>query len=834
MGVVEPVARQTLLAHEPFLRSLARSLVFDPHRVDDLVQETWLAALRHSPRPGPGLRAWLAQVLRNAARQLARRERRRACRERAAARPERAVPPQEGVRERVVDAVLALDEPFRTAVLLRFFEGLPPREVARRTGVPVETARTRLRRALARLRQRLGETTDDAGSVALLPLLVSSRRARTGALATVGVVAMKLKFALVACLVLATAGFGIWRAAGRAERHAVARAGARPAGTPASPPAPETVEQAGDAATPGNAATGKTGNATVVPMRVRLITDAPRHGVAVIEARTTRNGDTVRGEARPGGEADIDIAPLLAEESDRVEILADHPAYLPARAIVPLAAGEGAPKPAAEGVEIPLVLAGIVTGLVLDQDGSPLERAHVATFALRNGQPMRDFTERRATDASGRYRLRVGADGRYLVAAVAEGFRPGLVECDLRVGGETAAAPIVLSLGLEIRGHVTINGVSPDRKVTVHAQREEIAGHFLQLGHLAWHEGTAYRVSLTAGVEADGSYCIAGLDAGIYEVRCFSVEDAHNDVADVGTVLATAPASGIDFDVPLSDLLLVVRRSDGPAAGTNVGITADGTEIVVTTDAAGRARCGVRPGGSCRLRIWPRGGYLGIERTVAGPPAGGTREETLALEPVPERATLLVRLVSPENGVEPPAEAAFAFWRPEQERDEWPAFFRSGRVRGDGKIAVTSVPEGTYRMAVRPGGPWHGGTSQFQQVERTVVVPAAGELPLEIVVPLGGRLSVLVRSASGENASADATLLDSRGDQVRVQFYRRYLDGAVLSPSTIGPGLTEAEHALPPGDYRLRVRRTGFADVERDVRIEAGVTASVEIVLVPR
>src|SRR4029077_6361026 len=58
-------------------------------------------------------------------------------------------------RARVVGAVLALDEPYRAVVLLRFFEHLPPRAVARRLQVPVETARTRLKRALAQLRARL-------------------------------------------------------------------------------------------------------------------------------------------------------------------------------------------------------------------------------------------------------------------------------------------------------------------------------------------------------------------------------------------------------------------------------------------------------------------------------------------------------------------------------------------------------------------------------------------------------------------------------------------------------------------------------------------------------
>src|SRR5436190_1898691 len=56
---------------------------------------------------------------------------------------------------RVVAAVLALEEPYRECVLLRYFEELSPRAIAARQRVPLETARTRLKRALELLRARL-------------------------------------------------------------------------------------------------------------------------------------------------------------------------------------------------------------------------------------------------------------------------------------------------------------------------------------------------------------------------------------------------------------------------------------------------------------------------------------------------------------------------------------------------------------------------------------------------------------------------------------------------------------------------------------------------------
>lgn len=177
-----------LLEHDGFLRALARSLVIDEARADDVVQQAWLAAIRRGPeRPG-SLRAWLATAVRHIAARLRRGESRRERHELAAARGESTpsvaeIVAREQARRRVVEAVLELEEPARTTMLLRYFERLPPRAIARDMGVPVETVRTRIKRALERLRARLdadfgGERA--AWAVALLPF---AKAAPTSALA---------------------------------------------------------------------------------------------------------------------------------------------------------------------------------------------------------------------------------------------------------------------------------------------------------------------------------------------------------------------------------------------------------------------------------------------------------------------------------------------------------------------------------------------------------------------------------------------------------------------------------------------------------------------------
>jgi RNA polymerase sigma-70 factor (ECF subfamily) len=63
----EPSLRDELLAVVPSLRAFATSLAHDPHRADDLVQDTIMRAWRAIDRfePGTNLNAWLFTILRN-------------------------------------------------------------------------------------------------------------------------------------------------------------------------------------------------------------------------------------------------------------------------------------------------------------------------------------------------------------------------------------------------------------------------------------------------------------------------------------------------------------------------------------------------------------------------------------------------------------------------------------------------------------------------------------------------------------------------------------------------------------------------------------------------
>ena len=122
--------------HGPYLQRLARALVGDLHRAEDLVSETWAVALAASEGPS-GMtepRGWLATVMRRRARHGFRRE---------ALRRTEGLSAASGVaesgggsgdiamrleRERLLHGALEkLDEPYRGVLYLRYREGLAPR-----------------------------------------------------------------------------------------------------------------------------------------------------------------------------------------------------------------------------------------------------------------------------------------------------------------------------------------------------------------------------------------------------------------------------------------------------------------------------------------------------------------------------------------------------------------------------------------------------------------------------------------------------------------------------------------------------------------------------------
>ena len=212
---------QDLLAHDAWIRALARRLVSEEHEAEDLAQDTWVVALVKQPRKSIPLRSWLGRVVRNIRAMRHREDAHRKQRELAASKSESSlsvadIVDRERMRIAVGKAVISLDEPYRSAILHRFFENLPPREIATRLDVSVVAVETRLRRGLQKLRARLDRDFGDRKTwcTALLPLTVSTAAEAATATATSAitgalVMSMKVKIGIAVVLALGVA-YAFW------------------------------------------------------------------------------------------------------------------------------------------------------------------------------------------------------------------------------------------------------------------------------------------------------------------------------------------------------------------------------------------------------------------------------------------------------------------------------------------------------------------------------------------------------------------------------------------------------------------------------------------------
>ncbi len=261
------VTPELLSEHASSLRGLARRLLGDAHAAEDVVQETWITALERPPRTLERFGSWLRAVARGLALRRLRGEDRRRRREQRGARAEAGDPADETAERRqalrrLTDAVLSLDEPYQTAILLRFFDDLPPRAIAERLGVPVATVKSRLARGLERLRARLAAECEEDGTTlarALAFLVPPATPTVPGteaaaASAGAGVIVMGTKLKLAASIAVIALGAIAWQ-----ETRTRAVDPARPDVVPAADPrgvaaavAPRGLSEDDDGPAPGS------------------------------------------------------------------------------------------------------------------------------------------------------------------------------------------------------------------------------------------------------------------------------------------------------------------------------------------------------------------------------------------------------------------------------------------------------------------------------------------------------------------------------------------------------------------------------------------------------
>ena len=158
---------EAFAAHRPAMLATARGVLHDQAAAEDVVQDIfiqlWLGGSRYDPARGT-LRSFLVMLARSRA---VDRWRSRAVARTALERSAQisALDPatddaadvvirRDGARA-AIDAVTRLPRPQQEAVLLAYGGGFSAREVADATGIPLGTAKSRLRLGLARARESM-------------------------------------------------------------------------------------------------------------------------------------------------------------------------------------------------------------------------------------------------------------------------------------------------------------------------------------------------------------------------------------------------------------------------------------------------------------------------------------------------------------------------------------------------------------------------------------------------------------------------------------------------------------------------------------------------------
>jgi RNA polymerase sigma-70 factor (ECF subfamily) len=142
------------------IHSLAMRITADHGAAQDVTQDVFVHLWQHPDRYDPhrgALRSWLCLNARSRAIDWLRR---RCAQDRHHTAAAAIAPPPAKVDDVIVwyaeakvirEAVAALPDPQREAVLLAYYQGRTYREVARDLGIPEGTAKSRLRAALSRL-----------------------------------------------------------------------------------------------------------------------------------------------------------------------------------------------------------------------------------------------------------------------------------------------------------------------------------------------------------------------------------------------------------------------------------------------------------------------------------------------------------------------------------------------------------------------------------------------------------------------------------------------------------------------------------------------------------
>ena len=579
---------EDVLGQTAWIRGLARRLVTDAAERDDVVQQVWVETLRKG-RQARALRPWLFGVVRNVARTELRRDASRRAREEASEPAERAAQPDDLVERvelerEVANALLEIAEPYRSTLLLRYYEDLSPSEIARRQKVPAGTVRWRLKHGLELLRAKLDTRFSGDRRRWALALVPTAAAARGGlgkvAIATIGgalimKVSTKVAAAVVIVLAFLAGGVALWRHASVPSEVSRARPGVAwrvPGGIGATLASPPTV-----AGVVVPSWFGQRG----APLR-RIAGIVTFAGTPVANATVELASDlTDAGLLRP--------AKIRTSDDGKFDFGTQPPAKF---SVAATAEGRSAaivevdtrdPRSAAERLELRLGgCESALFGHVSDSSGGPIAGAQVCLAPPRASACV-------PTDASGAYQTCL-TPRQSIVSVSATGYGAIYDRVDYvghRLQRDYALAPEATIVGRVVRADTNAPIAQASIRVVSAADR-------------------AHRFQAPGATTTDeaGRFTISGLASGRYRVSAFAEGLATTDAVEINAeagrpsgevLLRLSPASRVSGIVTDGrDAIVGATVSLGMGAGSIDAVTQSDGSFVLDPVGKGLATLSVR------------------------------------------------------------------------------------------------------------------------------------------------------------------------------------------------------------------------------------------------
>ncbi len=833
---------EALLAETGWLRAIATALVGGREGGEDLAQDTLVAALEQRPERRSSLRPWLRTVARRlwADRQRAESRRRAADVEPAPEAPSAAETVERFTLHRqVAEAVGGLSEPYRTAVLLRFYDGLPPREVAARTGVGSETARKRVQRGIEQLRASLDRTAGSraAWAVPLIERVLHARPVTTASVGTFagltgGVLLMIKSISIV--LALATTATIVFFAFPGDEgapppEPGTGNVAASPNGASVAPAA-ESVTRSEAAAMPSTepevARDGATGRRPFWTLEFAGPEGAALTGLTASlllrddDAKRATGDTTRRLDHTPTVDTNGRARWIVEHEYEgMVVVRAWAPGFVPLRK-------EMFMQPDQTDT-VTLAFGASASGRVVDDRGVGVAFADVALRKRESNGDTSPLTTMR-TDENGDFRIGTVASGECVLAARKLQVGTATRTLQLTQRDVQDVGTLVLLGSGEIAGRVMLGTGQPAVGVPMQVRGTRDGGD--RVADLVAAPGVRDGRTTT---DDHGRFHFRGLAVGRFKL---SHRLGRHVPAFEGVSQVTAGSTGLDLT--LDAVVLHIRAEDENGAALE-------PYAIAVHDAAANDRLLRRSSGGSQAEwtflLQPDRRYSFVGETVESRELVGAIElhrvqnrQEVVLRPrdLSARAALTVDLRGPHGAVHQFMVKLRSATDPSSnQRLHAPRELRDGAFR--------DLQPGRYRVEVVPGS-WMLWTTDLCRSTTMVEVDLLAGQTSKVTAHAvqGGRIALdfgptpALRDGQGATVQARPSW-QANAEFERIGVFRR--DGEnIMSAVAAKLGQTwTTEAPMLPGTWELRIESEGYRTFERAIVVTAGKTAKLPVAMSP-